>query len=333
MPHAKKRTVRVFRFMNSIAWSVPAELIESALSKVLEESLSDAPAEVARLRSAMRYAVFSGGKRLRSQLVTESAAVMARANGNFQSQNPAPPKVLGAACALELIHAYSLVHDDLPAMDNADLRRGRPSCHRQFDEATAILVGDALLTLAFEVLCEGVATNNGLENDESQDMAQSTLKAVQLVARAAGEAGMVGGQAIDIAWSNEHVTQVQAEALLQMHAMKTGALIRCASETGAILGNGTYRQVAALRDYGVHLGRAFQIHDDVLDVEGDPLLTGKDATDAANFKITAPAVFGLERAKQMADEAGCAAYEALNDFGEEAQALRELARFVTEREK
>lgn len=319
--------------MNSIAWQVPAELIESALAKVLEEPSEAAVAEVARLRGAMRYSVFSGGKRLRSQLLSECAAVVAQANGTFRSADPAPANVLGAACALELIHAYSLVHDDLPAMDNADLRRGRPSCHRAYDEATAILVGDALLTRAFEVLVEGVAAHGDLSSESSVDAAQSTLKAVQLIARAAGEAGMVGGQAIDIAWSTEHIREVQPESLLQMHALKTGALIRCAGETGATLGGGNAKQIAALRDYGTHLGRAFQIHDDVLDVEGDPALTGKDATDAANFKITAPAVFGLERAKQMAEEAGRAAQEALNGCGDEAQALRQLARFVTERKR
>ena len=276
-------------------------------------------AELARLRDAMRYAVFSGGKRFRSQLMMESAATVAQAN----DQQPEAAKVLPAACALEMIHAYSLVHDDLPAMDDADTRRGRPSCHKAFGEANAILVGDALLTLSFEILMNPADGND----------AQSTLRAAQLIAQAAGEAGMVGGQTIDIAWSHEHVNNIAPEELLHMHALKTGALIRCASEVGAVLAGGSKEQVAALHNYGKNLGRAFQIHDDVLDVEGDPALTGKAASDAANFKTTAPAMFGLETAKQMAREATQQAMDALSNFGCEADALRQLAQFVTEREK
>jgi geranylgeranyl diphosphate synthase type II len=307
--------------MDAIAWHFPPRLVEESLDKVLCEpsSSTHSHSELARLREAMRYAVFSGGKRFRSQLMMESAAVVAQANG----QRPDAAKVLPAASALEMIHAYSLVHDDLPAMDDADTRRGRPSCHKAYGEANAILVGDALLTSAFEILMTPADGND----------AQSTLRAARLIAQAAGEAGMVGGQTIDIAWSHEHINGVTAEELLQMHAMKTGALIRCASEVGAVLAGGSDEQITALHNYGKHLGRAFQIHDDVLDVEGDPALTGKAASDAANNKTTAPAIFGLEAAKQMARESGQLAIDALNIFDKEADALRQLARFVTEREK
>jgi geranylgeranyl diphosphate synthase type II len=227
---------------------------------------------------------------------------------------------------LELIHAYSLIHDDLPAMDDAATRRGRPSCHARFGEAVAILAGDALQTLAFEVLAGGI---EGIEARE----AAVTLRVARLIAEAAGPAGMAGGQAIDIAWSNEHVTEVKDSQLLRMHSMKTGALIRVACEAGAVLGGGTDEQVAALRRYGEHLGSAFQIHDDVLDVEGDPHLTGKHSTDVANDKTTAPAVFGLEEAKRLAGSASDRALSALSTFGGEAEALRQLAHFVVRRAK
>jgi geranylgeranyl diphosphate synthase type II len=303
--------------MNSLEWYFPPQLVEDALQKLLPESALDSAPELARLRLAMRSALFNGGKRLRSQLVTESYAVVSRA----ANQQPAASGILPMACALELIHAYSLVHDDLPSMDNADTRRGRPSCHREWGEATAILVGDALQTLAFEIVGGGPW------------LAQSTLRALCVLARATGEGGMVGGQTIDIDWSNEHITQVEGAALLQMHALKTGALIRASCEVGAILAGGNETQIAALAEYGAQLGRAFQIQDDVLDVEGDPQLMGKGATDAENFKITAPGIFGLQTAKQMARDSESAALAALETFGDEASALRELARAMTERKK
>lgn len=279
------------------------------------------------LRAAMRAAVFGGGKRLRSQLVLEAAGVVGGAD--FEVRRAFP-----AACALEMIHAYSLVHDDLPSMDNADTRRGRPSCHRQFGEATAILAGDALLTRAFEVLADSAFIDaQFVESSTRNAEIALRLRALKLVAQAAGESGMVGGQAIDIAWSDAHVTAVDGAELLAMHALKTGALLRVASESGALLGGGSEAQIAALRDYGAHLGRAFQIADDVLDATGDPNQTGKAASDADNDKITATGVFGLERAREMAQQAAQAALDALQIFGTEAAALRQLAHFVVEREK
>jgi geranylgeranyl pyrophosphate synthase len=216
---------------------------------------------------------------------------------------------------LEFIHAYSLVHDDLPAMDDADTRRGKPSSHKKYGEATAILTGDALLTLAFETLADA-----------------EDPRAMKLVARAAGETGMVGGQMIDIAWSR-NFDGIDGEALLHMHALKTGALIRVSAEVGAVLGRGGTDSVGALATYGAALGRAFQIADDILDATGDPNQTGKSATDAANGKLTATALFGVEGAREMAHEARDAALAALDPFDARADALRELARFVVEREK
>lgn len=322
--------------MTNIQWRFAPSLVEDALAQLLPQSSEEETLEGhARLRQAMRYAVFSGGKRLRSQLVLEAAGVM--------SANLDVLKVLPAACALEIIHAYSLVHDDLPSMDNADTRRGRPSCHKAFDEATAILVGDGLLTLAFDVVTgEGLTPSSNRELADHAQLEEGVspavdallrLHALRLIARAAGEAGMVGGQAVDITWSHGQAAQVTGTQLLQMHAMKTGALIRCACEVGALLGGATPEELRAFAQYGEHLGRAFQIQDDVLDVEGDPQLTGKSATDTANYKLTAPAFFGLAEAKELAREASAAAIDALQPFGDRAAALRQLACFVTQREK
>ncbi len=306
--------------MNKIAWRAPLNVLDEALGHELWVARS----EQRELMEAMRYAVFSGGKRLRSQLVLESAHVV---GGSIENALP-------AACAIEMIHAYSLVHDDLPAMDNADTRRGRPSCHKKFGEALAILSGDALLTLAFETL-----TRN---TDETS--AWNTLRATRLIAKAAGAAGMVGGQAIDIAWSNGAsewsngasetmgATVVSGESLMRMHALKTGALIEVSCETGALLGGGNATQIEMMRCYGAHLGRAFQLTDDILDAIGDPRQTGKAATDNINGKATAPVVFGLERAREMARDAGESAIEALRDLGDEASTLRQLADFVVRRE-
>ena len=303
--------------MKEFAWHFEPWLVIEALERLLPPAAPESAPELARLRLAMRDAVLVGGKRLRSHIALESYAVVALAQGRAKSES----EIMPAACALELIHAYSLVHDDLPAMDNADTRRGAPSSHIRWGHATAILVGDGLQSLAFESMC-------GLEAPPAR-----VLQAVLLLAQASGEAGMVGGQAIDIDWSHENRAHVEGEALLAMHALKTGALIRASSEIGAVLAGGSAQEVAALREYGRHLGRAFQIQDDVLDVEGDPEVTGKKATDAANFKITAPGAFGLERAKEMAVESSCAAVEALESFGREADTLRALATFVTSRKQ
>ena len=300
--------------MSEICWRFPSSMIETALDRVLEVEHSSLDEGRNRLRRAMRYAVLGNGKRLRAHLVVECAQVVG--GENYDVNNALP-----AACALEMIHAYSLVHDDLPAMDNADTRRGRASCHKMFDEATAILAGDALLTLAFETLADGP-----WNHDQSR-------KAMKLLARASGENGMVGGQATDIGWSHAQFESVCGDELLQMHSLKTGALIRASSEIGAVVGGGNDSQIEALRSYGAHLGRAFQIADDLLDTLGDPTQTGKAATDEANGKITATAIFGVERAREMAHDSREAALRVLDVFGAEADALRQLSHFVVERKK
>jgi geranylgeranyl pyrophosphate synthase len=314
--------------MASISWHYPLSAVEDFLEETLRSPDKGTQPALSRLRRAMRSSVFSGGKRLRSQLVLETFHAASRYCGHDGDLR----HVLPAAAAIELIHAYSLVHDDLPAMDDAATRRGRPSCHVEYGEATAILVGDALLTLAFDVMGNTPEDHKG------------ALQATRILARAAGEAGMVGGQMIDIAWSNEmerdgdfNSLHIGGDDLLAMHALKTGALFRAACAMGAVLGSendpaGDKLQTA-LGDYGAHLGRAFQLKDDLLDVEGDPSVTGKSATDADNDKITAPALFGLEATKNLALQAHDAALEALEPFGEEARALRELAQFTIQREK
>jgi geranylgeranyl diphosphate synthase type II len=302
--------------MNRFDWHFSLPQTEAALEQALQIPIISSDGRTT-LHEAMRYAVLGGGKRLRAQLALECAFV---AGGES-----AMPRALPAACAIEFIHAYSLVHDDLPAMDNADLRRGLPSTHKKFGDAMAILAGDALLTLAFEVMCKDAA-----KDAASEEMAQR-LRATQIIAQAAGEAGMVGGQAIDIDWSAKSEFQIDGTTLLSMHSMKTGALIRAACEAGAVLGGGNENSIKALRNYGIHLGRAFQITDDLLDVNGNPEDTGKESSDENNNKITAPAVFGVEKSRALACEAADAAIESLAAFGIGAQTLKNLAQAVVER--
>lgn len=297
--------------------------IEEALLQALPVPDETTEPARARLLSAMRGAVSNGGKRLRFRLLLEAA----HTSSTHHRHALDIASILPAACAIEFIHAYSLVHDDLPAMDDADTRRGRPSCHKEFGEATAILVGDALLTLAFEIMAQLPA-----------ELSTRALRATAILAQAAGEAGMVGGQMIDIAWSNAaeragDLPAVSGEELLSMHALKTGALIRAACEMGAVLGQGDEATIGALASYGSQLGRAFQLKDDLLDIEGDPTTTGKDATDATNDKITAPTFFGVEETRALAQQARDAALNALELFAEEADTLRALARFAVERDK
>lgn len=305
--------------MSELTWRFLPSQVEEALEQLLPHPDAEEEEGLARLREAMRHGVFSGGKRLRSQLVLEAASVAA---GPGAEKSEVLQRALPAAMALELIHSYSLIHDDLPAMDDAQTRRGRPCCHKVYGDAMAILAGDALLTMAFEVLTLGPA------------QPQEKLNVTRLVAVAAGERGMVGGQNIDIAWTKYtgHGT-ISAVQLSQLQELKTGALIRVAAESGAILGGGGPEQVAALRLYGEKLGRAFQIWDDVLDVIGDPEVTGKASSDADNDKMTFPAVHGLDRTRAMALEESEGAVAALAGFGPEAATLRQLARFVVTRNK
>ncbi len=278
---------------------------------VLDARLPAAATLPARLHEAMRYAVLGGGKRVRPVLVYAAG----------EAVGAAPEGLDGPACALEFIHAYSLVHDDLPAMDDDDLRRGRPTCHRAFDEATAILAGDALQTLAFHVLA----------HDPSMTVpADTRLRMVELLAHAAGSRGMCGGQAIDMAAVGRELTLAELE---NMHIHKTGALIRAAVLLGALSQPGVAdEELARLDRYAKCIGLAFQIHDDILDVVGDTATLGKrQGADQALDKPTYPALLGLDGARAHARALYDDAMHALEPFGERAAVLRALAAFIVER--
>lgn len=295
--------------MDSLSFRVRAEAAQQRVQIALEQAVGSVDLAVARLQQAMRYSVLGGGKRLRPLLVY----VTGEALGARPEQLDAP------AVAVELIHSYSLIHDDLPAMDNDDLRRGQPTCHMAFDEGTAILAGDALQALAFDVLANGA----GLDE-------RARLQMIVVLSAAIGTLGMAGGQAIDLAAAG---TSMAASAIEEMHRRKTGALIRASVELGAIaagLVEGSQRR--ALQRYGDEIGLAFQIQDDILDVTGETAVLGKRAgADAALRKPTYPSVFGLQRAQQMAHAHRDRALEELAGMGSAAAALRELAYAVVER--
>lgn len=263
-----------------------------------------------RLHEAMHYVVFNGGKRVRPVLVYATGEAL----GSNLSSLHAP------AVAVELIHAYSLTHDDLPAMDDDDLRRGKPTCHKAYDEATAILTGDALLTLAFDVLSQ----NSNAE-------AENQLKMIRILAKASGAAGMVGGQAIDF-FSMGQVLSI--DELKHMHAHKTGALINASVLLGACAANADTKQINALSEYADCIGLSFQIRDDILDVEGDTSIIGKSqGSDEALNKPTYPALLGLDGAKQAALDLHDKALVALDIFDEKADTLRNLSAYIVKREK
>jgi geranylgeranyl diphosphate synthase type II len=282
-------------------------LVEKALRKAVP------PQEPLRLKQAMDYSLLAGGKRLRPVLVMAAA----------EACGAKPERVLPAACALEALHTYSLIHDDLPAMDDDDLRRGRPTCHRAFDEATAILAGDGLLTLAFELLA-GNARVAGVAPARA-------LEALQLLGVAAGGQGMVGGQMADLLGEGRRLTLGQLKAI---HAGKTGALITVSLEIGAVLAGAKPVQRKALAVYGRHIGLAFQVADDILNVEGDAAKLGKaTGSDADRDKSTYPALLGLQKAKKIAQDELAAGLEALRPLGKAGEPLAALARFVVERDR
>lgn len=282
-----------------------AAAIESALAALLPAGNG----LETRLYEAMRYATLNGGKRLRPFLVMEGARLFAVREAC----------ALRAACAVEMVHCYSLVHDDLPAMDNDDLRRGRPTVHKQFDEATAILAGDALLTAAFAVLADP------LTHSDAQVRAQLVLA----LANAAGAEGMVGGQMIDLIAENQ---SLDIGAITRLQRMKTGALICAAAEAGAILGKTPQPLREALRGYAQALGLAFQMSDDLLDAEGSIGEVGKrTGKDAARGKATFVSLLGAERARAQARMLAEQAIEHLDLFGEKADLLRDVARWVVDR--
>ncbi|MCS5561774.1 MAG: (2E,6E)-farnesyl diphosphate synthase [Marinobacter nauticus] len=262
-----------------------------------------------RLQETMRYSVLGGGKRVRPALCMAAA----RAMGSHESTALAP------ACALELIHAYSLVHDDLPAMDDDDLRRGRPTAHIAFDEASAILAGDALQTLAFALLSDAPALSD-----------RQRVTMISELARASGHQGMVGGQAIDLESVGRQLSVAQLEA---MHRHKTGALIEASVRLGALTSETvTECQLSNLTDYASALGLAFQVQDDLLDIEGDTEVIGKrQGSDAARAKPTYPALLGIEGARQHLARLLDEALGALESFDSEADTLRAMADYVVAR--
>ena len=288
------------------AWT---QACQARIESVLGEWLPSPRIAPQRLHEAMRYAVLGGGKRVRP--------LLAFAAGEVTGADPA--RVQHAAAAVELIHAYSLVHDDMPAMDDDALRRGKPTVHVEFDEATALLVGDALQSLAFDVLA----------SQQLADDAAAQLNMVQLLAQASGSRGMAGGQAIDLASVGKPLDLTELEF---MHIHKTGALIRAAVLLGAHCGRHSETATAALDHYAKCIGLAFQVVDDVLDAEAPTATLGKTAgKDAANNKPTYVSLLGAARARELAQELRADAHAALDTLGAPATRLRQLADFVVER--
>ena len=282
--------------------------IDRAIDKIIDQTTNSSV-----VVSAMRHSLMAEGKRIRPILcIAASRAV------SGQTED-----VIRVACALEMIHTYSLIHDDLPAMDNDDLRRGKPTCHIAFDEATAILTGDALLTLAFEIL-SSIEPNN-INN------ALKWLRVINIIAKAAGYKGMIEGQIKDIAAEGN---PLGLEDLEQMHALKTGALIEASIITGAILGNGSFEQVEQLNIYAKNIGLAFQVIDDILNVEGDPAVMGKDVgTDQARKKSTYPSILGIGKSKEFAKNLVKNALQALDYFDNKSDPLRAIAHYIIDRKK
>jgi geranylgeranyl diphosphate synthase type II len=280
-------------------------LIDTALDR-LTPSESTLPETIHR---AMRYSLFAGGKRIRPILCLQGAAAV----------SDEAPGVVNAACSLEMIHTYSLIHDDLPALDNDDFRRGKPTCHKVFGDAMAILAGDALFTLAIQTLVriEGLDAARKLALIEELSFASGTVE------------GMIGGQVTDI--EGEHQTPT-AELLDRIHRAKTGALLRASVRMGAICAGATASEMAAISSYGEHAGLAFQIVDDILDIEEPSEALGKTAgKDVAQGKITFPAVYGLEESRAMAQRKCLQAHQSLEPFGDRAIRLHQIADLIVER--
>lgn len=282
------------------------------VDEALQHLLPPADEMPASLHDAMRYSVFAGGKRVRPALLLSACHAV---GGDLSVALP-------FACAMEMIHTYSLIHDDLPAMDDDDWRRGRLTNHKVYGEATAILAGDALLTEAF-ILMSSPTTVNHLPPDR-------VLRVIHEIARAAGSRGMVGGQVVDM--ESEGKGEVDLPTVQYIHTHKTGALIRASVVAGAVVGGGDAQSCRALERYGEMVGLAFQIADDILDIEGTTEEIGKDAgSDQARGKATYPAVMGIVAARERARELVDGAVEALSRFGDEAEPLRQIARYVVSR--
>lgn len=276
-------------------------------------SLLETADKADRILEAMTYALMAGGKRIRPVLCL---AATEAAGGD-------PEDAMPAACALEMIHTYSLIHDDLPAMDDDAMRRGKPTCHTAFDEATAILAGDALLTLAFQTL-------SSIELRKVEQAAK-WLGVIQLISYAAGYCGMIQGQMLDMASEGKQLTLAD---LKSMHRLKTGALIEASLSSGAVLGGLNSTRISMLKSYAQNIGLAFQVTDDILNVEGDPEIMGKAVgTDKLRNKATYPSLLGLKESKDFAGQLVENALQALESFDQKAEPLRAIAKYIIERKK
>ena len=284
------------------------ELINRYLETAIPENLRDQ-----RIVAAMKYSLMAGGKRLRPVLCLAAA----------EAVGGRPSDALPVAGALEMVHTYSLIHDDLPAMDDDQLRRGKPTCHIAFDEATAILAGDALLTLAFQILSSVELSNSS--------QASAWLQVIRTISCAAGYDGMIQGQMLDISSEGRNLSKDELES---MHHLKTGALIAASLRCGAIIGDAGEAQLAALECYAQNVGLAFQVADDILNVEGDPDLMGKAVgTDQLREKSTYPSILGLAESKQLAKNLVRKALQAIENFDKKSDALRAIAKYIIERKR
>ena len=283
--------------------------VETALNYWLPESSS----EPKKLHEAMRYSVLAEGKRIRPILLYATGEAFGVELG----------KLNGPACAVEIMHAYSLIHDDLPSMDDDDLRRGRPTCHKVFDEATAILAGDALQALAFQIL----AMDPKIETNDSQ-----RLEMIETLSLASGSSGMAGGQAIDLASVG---LELNIDELENMHSHKTGALIKASAEIGALSAKDINSELfTSISNYAKYIGIAFQIKDDILDIESETAVLGKpQGSDIALNKPTYPNLLGLDGAKEMADKLHLKAIKCLDVFDKKAKMLRQIADYIIKRSK
>ena len=294
---------------DSVSIAEATAIVVAQTDALIERLLAVPPDLEARVYEAMRYSALAPGKRLRPLLVLAGARLFRVARSS----------ALQVAASIEMVHAYSLIHDDLPAMDDSDLRRGRPTCHKRFDEATAVLAGDGLLTMAFEVLA----------HPDTHGDPGVRCELVAALASAAGAAGMVGGQMIDLIAETQ---TLDIGAITRLQRMKTGALIAFSCEAGAILAKATGEARTALHGYAHNLGLAFQIADDLLDVEGSAAETGKPVgADAAAGKATFVSILGAERARAQAELLVNQSVAHLDLFGQRAELLRQVARFVVNR--
>jgi geranylgeranyl diphosphate synthase type II len=280
------------------------------INTALDSMFPDTSAQIVK---AMKYSLMAGGKRLRPILCLASVEAV---GGKSQD-------ALRTACAIEMVHTYSLIHDDLPAMDNDELRRGQPTCHAAFDEATAILAGDALLTMAFEVL----SSEDSIRENHASDL----IHVIHILSAAAGYQGMIEGQVQDMAAEGESLALKDLE---KMHALKTGALIEASVTAGAILGKGNHFQVQQLKIYAKNIGLAFQVTDDILNIEGDPKIMGKNVgSDQIHLKSTYPLILGMDQSKKFAEKLVGDALKALESFDNKAHSLRAIANYIIDRKK